>query len=263
MGLVDIRRLTVEFRTRKGPFRAVEDVDISVREGEFVCIVGPSGCGKSTILNCIAGYVRPSTGEVVVDGKVVEGPGRDRVMVFQEFVLFPWRTVRGNVEFGLEMAKVPVRERRDVAQRFIDLVGLRGHEDKYPYQLSGGMKQRVALARALAVDPRILLLDEPFGALDAQTRLIMQEELIRIWQETGKTVLFVTHSVNEAIYLGDRIVVLTAVPGRVRTVVDVPMQRPRDRTSPEFVSLFGRIEAELREEAMRVLDIERVGRPNK
>ncbi|HAM55971.1 MAG TPA: ABC transporter ATP-binding protein [Candidatus Rokubacteria bacterium] len=204
---------------------ALEAMSLSVRDREFVSILGPSGCGKSTFLYIVAGFIQASGGEVLVDGRPVTGPGRDRGIVFQEYALFPWQTVLGNVMYGLREGDAREREAR--AREFITKVGLGGFERHYPRELSGGMKQRVALARTLAYDPDILLMDEPFGALDTQTRLLMQEELLRIWEANQKTILFVTHSVDEAVVLSDRIVVMTARPGTVKKSVEVPFGRPR------------------------------------
>jgi NitT/TauT family transport system ATP-binding protein len=211
--------------------RTVEVLDLerlTVRDGEFVTIVGPSGCGKTTLLHVLGGFVRPDAGRVRVHGRDVAGPGPDRGMVFQEFALFPWRTVAGNVGWGLEVRGASRTERAAVVDRFLDLTGLREFRDHLPGELSGGMKQRVALARVLAFDPEVLLMDEPFGSLDAQTREAMQDELTRIWEQTGKTIVFVTHDIEEAVYLGDRVVVLTARPARVREEVAIDLARPRD-----------------------------------
>jgi NitT/TauT family transport system ATP-binding protein len=216
-----------------------------------VCLLGPSGCGKTTVLRIVAGLERKSAGRVVVQGRDVVSAGSNRGMVFQEFALFPWRTVRRNIEFGLEINKVPVERRQEISSNLIRLVGLAGFEDAHPRQLSGGMKQRVGIARALASDPAVLLMDEPFGSLDAQTRNLMQRELLRIWVTTKKTIMFVTHSVDEAVFLADRIVVMTARPGKVREVIEVNLQRPRDRTSKEFISVRGKVLAELDEEFER------------
>jgi NitT/TauT family transport system ATP-binding protein len=203
-------------------FTALDDVSIDVRAGEFLTIVGPSGCGKSTLLDLVAGLEKPTRGRILVDGEEVGGPGLDRGIVFQQYALFPWRTARGNVEFGLAAKGVERRERAALAQRYLELVGLTGFEDRHPHELSGGMKQRVAIARALAFDPDVLLMDEPFGALDAQTRESLQTELLRIWQQTGKTIVFITHGIDEAVYLGQRVAVMSSRPGRITHVVDIP-----------------------------------------
>jgi NitT/TauT family transport system ATP-binding protein len=199
---------------------ALDDVSLEVREREFVALLGPSGCGKSTLLYLIGGFLPVETGRILIDGKPVAGPGPDRGIVFQHFALFPWKTVRANILYGLERAGLPRDERERRAQAYIDLVGLKGFEDSYPSQLSGGMKQRTALARTLAFDPQILLMDEPFGALDAQTRSLMQAELLGIWQRTPKTVIFVTHDVQEAVYLADRVAVMSVRPGRIKAIVE-------------------------------------------
>ncbi|MDQ7859679.1 MAG: ABC transporter ATP-binding protein [Armatimonadota bacterium] len=217
---------------------ALQDINLTIGANEFVSVVGRSGCGKTTLLNLIAGLLRPTEGEVCIDGRRVEGPGPDRGMVFQHSALFPWLTAIENVEFGPRNLGVPRDRRRALARELIDLVRLRGFEDKYPRELSGGMKQRVAIARALATDPEILLMDEPFGALDELTRAEMQEELLRIWGARRKTVVFVTHSIMEAIYLSDRVVVLSPHPGRVRREVPIPMPRPRQRSSTEFMAYY-------------------------
>jgi NitT/TauT family transport system ATP-binding protein len=222
------------------PVTALQNFNVTVNEGEFVSIVGPSGCGKSTFLNVLLGLIPPNSGEMAVNGKRVTGPGQDRAMVFQEFGLLPWRSVMGNIELGLELRGVSANERRPVCQKFIDMVGLTGFESHYPHELSGGMKQRVGIARALATDPEVLLMDEPFAALDAQTRDIMQAELLRIWAAARKTVLFVTHQIEEAVYLSDRIIIMTKRPGRAKKIVDVPLSRPRDyemRVTQEFNDL--------------------------
>ena len=243
--ILEIHDLKKAFPKKKGEMVAIADFDLSVKDGEFVCILGPSGCGKTTILRIIAGLETQSAGKILLNGKEISGPGSDRGMVFQEFALFPWRTVRRNVEFGLELKGVPPEERRVRTQKFIDLVGLKGFEDYHPYQLSGGMKQRVGIARALANEPAILLMDEPFGALDAQTRNLMQKELLRIWSETKKTVIFITHSVDEALFLADRIVVMTARPSSIGEIYEIKWERPRDRGSPEFATLRKQILAQL------------------
>jgi NitT/TauT family transport system ATP-binding protein len=235
----------------RAPVTALKDFNVTVEEGEFVSIVGPSGCGKSTFLNVLLGLIPPVSGEMAINGKRVEGPGQDRAMVFQEFGLLPWRTVLNNVELGLELRGVPTAERRPTCQKFIEMVGLSGFEGHYPHELSGGMKQRVGIARALASDPEVLLMDEPFAALDAQTRDIMQAELLRIWQEAKKTVLFVTHQIEEAVYLSDRVIVMTKRPGRTKKIVDIPLPRPRDyemRVTQEFNDLKLQLWNELKDE---------------
>ncbi len=219
------------------PTVALEEATFSVDEGEFVAILGPSGCGKSTVLNIVAGFLRPTAGRILLEGRGVAAPGSDRGVVFQEHALFPWMRVLENVTFGLRLKGVPQRERLEAGRRFVDLVGLTGFERHWPRQLSGGMKQRVAIARALANDPKVLLMDEPFGALDAQTRRMMQDELVKIWATTKKTCLFVTHSIEEALLLADRVITMTARPGRVKAVQPVPLPRPRDDGSAEFVAL--------------------------
>src|SRR3954464_2316379 len=224
----------------RSPVRALQNLDIDIQEGEFLSIVGPSGCGKSTFLNVLLGLIRPDSGEIRMDGKPLAGPGTDRAMVFQEFGLLPWRTVQHNVELGLELKGLPSDARRQVSQPLIETVGLAGFEGHYPHELSGGMKQRVGLARALATDPQVLLMDEPFAALDAQTRDIMQVELLRIWQQARKTVLFVTHQIEEAVYLSDRVMVMTKRPGQAKKLFDIPLPRPRDyemRVTPQFNDL--------------------------
>jgi NitT/TauT family transport system ATP-binding protein len=250
--LIVARRVSLTFKPKdRDPVTALKDFDLVVQRGEFVSIVGPSGCGKSTFLNIVLGLIRPDAGEVRLNGREVTGPGQERAMVFQEFGLLPWRTVQANVELGLELKGVPAAERRKRATELIQLVGLAGFERHYPHELSGGMKQRVGLARALATDPEVLLMDEPFAALDAQTRDLMQAELLQIWERTRKTVLFVTHSIEEAAYLSDRVIVMTARPGRTKHVVEVGLHRPRDyemRLTPEFNELKARIWASLKEE---------------
>jgi NitT/TauT family transport system ATP-binding protein len=207
--------------------RALDGVTIAIADGEFVSIVGPSGCGKTTFLSVVDGLIPATAGRILVDGVAVTRPGPDRAVVFQDASLLPWRTVLGNVLYGLECIGVPRREARERGMHFVNLVGLEGFEHNYPYELSGGMQQRVNLARALVMDPKILLMDEPFAALDAQTREAMQEELLRIWKAAGKTVLFITHQIDEAIFLSDRVIVFSARPGRVRESVPVDIERPR------------------------------------
>ena len=208
--------------------RAVLDIErFSVREGEFVTVIGPSGCGKSTFLHIMGGFIPADAGAIRVYGKEVSGPGPDRGMMFQEFALFPWKTVAGNVAWGLEAQGTPKSQVKEIVEKYLDIIGLADFRNHYPAELSGGMKQRVALARVLAFDPKVLLMDEPFGALDAQTRETMQEEVTRLWERTRKTIVFVTHDIEEAVFLGDRVVVLTARPGRIREEVKVDLPRPR------------------------------------
>ena len=225
--------------------RALSDVSLSVREGEFCCIVGPSGCGKTTLLRTIAGLEDADSGTIRVDGDRVTEPGLDRGMVFQEYALFPWRTVRGNIRFGLDRPACDCPDCEGRIRELVDLVGLSDFEDAYPKELSGGMKQRVGIARALAVDPEILLLDEPFGSLDARTRDRLHDELLDIWAETQQTVVFVTHDIDEAVKLADRIVILDDEPGTVQSTVSIDVDRPRERTSHEFVDYVARIRDEL------------------
>jgi ABC-type nitrate/sulfonate/bicarbonate transport system ATPase subunit len=234
------------------PTPALLDIDLDVAEREFVCILGPSGCGKSTLLNIVAGFLAPGAGRVLVDGRPVTAPGADRGVVFQEYVLFPWLTVAGNVEFGPALQGVPAAERRRVVARYLELVGLAAHADKFPVQLSGGMKQRVAIARALANNPSIILMDEPFGALDAQTREVLQDELSRIQRVEHKTILFVTHSIREAVYLADRVVVMTSAPGRIKQVFAVKLPEIRDRFAPEFTQYESDITRVVKEEVAKV-----------
>nr|WP_276272355.1 ABC transporter ATP-binding protein [Halomicroarcula sp. GDY20] len=238
---VRIQSVDKQFEGANGPIQALSDVSFDVQDGEFVCIVGPSGCGKTTLFRIIAGLEPSTGGQVFLDGDPVTEPGPDLGLVFQEYHLFPWRTVAGNVGFGLEQQGVDESTRQDRVQSLVDLVGLDGFEDSYPRDLSGGMKQRVALARALALDPGLLLMDEPFGAVDAQTKKMLQDELLDIWDETGKTVLFVTHDVEEAVKLADRVVVMAKEPGRVREIVDVDVERPRQRSDEAFSRHYERL----------------------
>jgi len=213
----------------------LENIDLEVGDGEFVCVLGPSGCGKSTLLSAMAGFLRPTSGEIRIDGQVVRGPDPRRIFVFQERGVFPWLTVEGNIGFGL--AKLSRRERAQRLDHYIKMVGLEGFEKSYPHELSGGMKQRVEVARALAVNPDVLFLDEPFGALDSITRMIMRGELLRIWQAERKTILFVTHDIDEAVQLADRVVVMSARPGRIQQIVPIDIPHPRDISSPRYLAL--------------------------
>lgn len=224
-----------------GAFTALDNVNLSIEEGEFLCLLGPSGCGKSTLLNLIAGFDKTSKGQILVDGQAVNFPSMERVTIFQNYGLLPWRNVLRNVTLGLEAKGLSDKMCRQIASTYLELVGLTSYQKHHPAQLSGGMQQRVALARALAVDPEILLMDEPFGALDAMTRMTMQDEIERIWQEKKKTIVFVTHDIEEAVFLADRIVIMTPGPGRIKTVIEVPLSRKRDRTSPDFLKIRDRI----------------------
>jgi NitT/TauT family transport system ATP-binding protein len=232
---LEVRGLNMTFRTEESEVRVLEDVALDVREGEFVCILGPSGCGKSTLLNILAGFLEPTSGSVRIDAEEVRGPDPRRIFVFQERGVFPWLTVEGNIGFGL--GKLPREERERRIARYIGLVGLGGFEKAYPHELSGGMKQRVEVARALAVNPDVLLLDEPFGALDSITRLVMRGELLRIWQAEQKTILFVTHDIEESVQLADRVVVMTARPARIRRIVPIDLPHPRDLSSRRYLEL--------------------------
>ena len=233
---IEIRDVTLNYDTPGGKVQGVKDISFSIAPSEFVCIVGPSGCGKSTLLNIIAGFLTPAAGEIRIDGKPVTGQGMDRGVVFQDFAqLFPWRTALGNVTFGLEMKGVGKDEREKIAHEQLRLVKLEKFTASYPHHLSGGMQQRVAIARALAYNPAVLLMDEPFAALDALTRDEMQRLLAEVWRETRKTVIYVTHNVAEAVYLADRVVVMSPHPGTVKTEVKIPLERPRDPLSTEFV----------------------------
>ena len=246
---------TFPARAGRAPTRALEPTDLAVGDNDFVTILGPSGCGKSALLRIVAGLDRPTSGRVMLDGREVTGPGADRGMVFQSYTLFPWLTVRENIAFGLCERGVSQAERNKVADRFIQQVGLSGFENHWPKQLSGGMQQRTAIARALANDPKILLLDEPFGALDNQTRALMQEMLLGIWERDQKTVLFVTHDIEEAIFLGSRVIVMSARPGRIKAEIAVDLPHPRSykiKTSAEFVALKERLVEEIRTEALKV-----------
>ena len=228
-----------------GSTQALADVSFSVAEGEFCCVVGPSGCGKTTLLRAVAGLDDPDGGSILVGGDPVTGPGLDRGMVFQEYALFPWRTVRGNIRFGLDRPACDCPDCGARVRELVDLVGLDGFEDAYPKELSGGMKQRVGIARALAPDPEILLMDEPFGSVDAQTRDRLHAELLDIWTQTGQTVVFVTHDIDEAVTLADRVVVMDTDPGTVQSTFSIGLERPRERTSRDFVNHVARIRDEL------------------
>jgi len=235
--LVEIKDLNVVYRSDDKTTVAVDDLSFDIKKGELVSIVGPSGCGKSTILRCISGLLQPTSGEIRIGGNLCTTAGSDRGMVFQDFALFPWRSVRQNVEFGLEIAGVPKEERRERSDRYLKAMGLLDFADSRIHELSGGMKQRVGIARAMIMHPAVILMDEPFGALDAQTRNILQESLVKVLKNSSRTIVFVTHSVDEALFLSDRVLVLSKRPATVHTIVNVPGDRPRDRGSPEFIKL--------------------------
>jgi ABC-type nitrate/sulfonate/bicarbonate transport system ATPase subunit len=254
---LSLRGLAKRYATADGrTIEALLPVDLEITPGEFLVVVGPSGCGKSTLLNILAGLTAPSAGEAWVGDIRVEGPDIDRGMVFQDYALFPWLDVIGNVEFGLERKRIPRRERRGIAMRYLEMVGLTDFAEKRPRELSGGMKQRVAIARTFATEPSIIFMDEPFGALDALTRRHLQHQLLRIWQQHRKTVVFITHSVVEAIYLADRVVLMTARPGRIKTVLKIELPHPRDPTSDEFRSIERRVYADLDEELVKSFRME-------
>jgi NitT/TauT family transport system ATP-binding protein len=245
------------YKNSRGSFTpALQNIDLEIEQGEFVTIVGPSGCGKSTLLHLLAGLDRPTTGEITVDGSPVKGPGTDRILLFQELGLFPWLNVRQNVEFGLKMAGVSKQERKDRARHFIRMVHLSHFEDYFMHQLSGGMRQRVALARSLALKPKILLMDEPFAALDAQTRDMLHDELERLWKETAPTIVFVTHNVREAVRLGDRVLLMSFRPGRIKSQFRVALDRPRHVEDSEVAHLSKEILGQLREEIDRSFNAE-------
>ena len=255
-GHIEVKGFGLRYETLEGAMPAVTDVDLDVRPGEFVSIIGPSGCGKSTLLNALAGFLKPTVGSVCVDGEPVCGPSAERGVVFQQYSLFPWKTVRENVEFGLKMKGMGKAQRRAAARTLLGLAGLLAFENHYPDRLSGGMKQRVGIVRALATGPRILLLDEPFGALDAQTRTIMQQILTNMWQKLKTSVLFITHDIDEAIYLSDRVYVMTARPGRIKAEIVVPLARPRDPSvilSSEFLALRRGLMSLIREESLKAM----------
>lgn len=248
--------VTKHFETRRGRLKVLDRVSLSVQRGEFLCLLGPSGCGKSTLFNIIAGLEEPDSGEVLVEGEPISGPGPDRVVVFQDGALFPWLTALGNVEFGLSLQNIPRAERRERALAALDMVRLARFRDAYIHELSGGMRQRVAIARALALEPKLLLMDEPFAALDAQTRNMMHEELQRIWARTGQTIIFVTHNVSEAIRLGDRIAVLSFRPGRVRREVTLQHPRPRKADDPRLLEIRTFLVRDLRSDVEAAMEEE-------
>src|SRR5579875_436063 len=262
MTKISVRNVAKTFPVRTAPTQiaAIEGVSFDVEPGEFFVLVGPSGCGKSTLLDLIAGLTTPAAGEVLLDGRPITGPGLDRGVVFQQYALFPWRTAQANVEFGLEMKGLNRGQRAERAREVLELVGLAQFADRYPHELSGGMKQRVAIARSLAYEPDVLLMDEPYAALDAQTRESLQDELLGIWRRTGTTVVFITHGIDEAVYLGQRVGVMTSRPGRIKQFVDVQLDEPSDdtdlRSTPQFIRKRREIWALLHDEVLRAADIE-------
>ncbi len=256
-GVIEINDVAVIFGKGSEALTAVETTNLSISAGQFTCILGPSGCGKSTLLNCVAGYVKPTSGKITVDGKLVEKPGQDRGMVFQQYSLLPWKTVHDNVAFGPRMTGKDRVQASSIANTFLNLVGLTAFANRYPGELSGGMQQRVGIARALANYPSVLLMDEPFGALDAQTRLMMQENLLNIWHDVPTTVLFVTHDVDEAIFLADRVLVMSAAPGQIIDDIEVALPRPRApemATDPLFVDLKRHCLERIRAESLRAFE---------
>ncbi|KRE07917.1 ABC transporter ATP-binding protein [Bacillus sp. Root239] len=242
-------------------FTALQDINLEVKTGEFMVIVGPSGCGKSTLLDLLGGLTKPTSGKILIDGKPITGPNLDRGIVFQQYALFPWKTAQANIEFGLEAKGISKAERSEQARYYLSLVGLSGFENRYPHELSGGMKQRIAIARSLAYDPDVLLMDEPFAALDAQTRETLQSELLSIWEKTKKTIVFITHGIDEAVYLGQRVAVMTSRPGQIKQVIDVPFDSRASeedlRSNPEFSKIRHRIWTLLREEVLKAQELER------
>ena len=256
MARLRVSNVSKQFTGRNGRLQALKDIDLEINDGEFLCIVGPSGCGKTTLLNIIAGLENVYKGRIIHNGEFVNSTGPDRVVIFQELGLFPWLTVIKNVEFGLKMKKVPAGSRRETAMKFLDMVNLLKFKDAHIHELSGGMKQRVALARALAMDPEVLLMDEPFTALDAQTRDILHDELQKIWQQTGKTIIFVTHNVREAVCLGDRVVVMSSQPGRIKASFDIDLPRPRQIEDSGVMDIVRPILKELRFEIQKSFEEE-------
>ena len=255
-GHIEVRDFSLSYETIDGSVEAVINTHIHVKPGEFVSIVGPSGCGKSTFLNAVAGFLKPTTGTITVDGERVNGPSAERGMVFQQYSLFPWKTVRENVEFGLKMRGMQRSQRERAARTLLGIAGLEAFEKHYPERLSGGMKQRVGIVRALATGPKVLLLDEPFGALDAQTRVIMQQILTNMWRRLKISVLFVTHDIDEAIFLSDRVYCMTARPGSIKAEIPIPLERPRQQSmmmSSEFLALRRGLMSLIREESLKAM----------
>lgn len=241
---IQVKNVTKIYTQNAVNAKALEDANLEIKQGEFICLLGPSGCGKTTLLNLIAGFEKPTEGEILLDGQIVNEPSIKYVTIFQNYGLLPWRTVQGNVELGLESLGYDKAKIRKIAEEYIELVGLSLFKKHHPYQLSGGMQQRVAIARALAVDPDIIFMDEPFGALDAMTRMKMQDEISGIWEKKKKTILFVTHDIDESVFLADRIVIMTPHPGKIKSIINVPLARKRDRTHPDFLTIRDKVFAE-------------------
>lgn len=241
---IKVEDVSKQYIQNNKSFQAMEHVSLNIKKGEFICLLGPSGCGKTTLLNSIAGFEGVSSGRITIDGKEVTEPSNKNVTIFQNYGLLPWRTVQKNVELGLEGKKFAKKERAEIADKFINIVGLSEFSKSHPNQLSGGMQQRVAIARALAVDPDIIFMDEPFGALDALTRLKMQDEISGIWENQKKTIIFVTHDIEESVFLADRVIIMTPNPGKIKSIINVPLARKRDRTSLDFLKIRDRIFAE-------------------
>ncbi|MBE1442301.1 ABC transporter ATP-binding protein [Paenibacillus sp. OAS669] len=252
---IEIRQLSKVYKGRTGDVTALQNTDLTIGQNEFVCVVGPSGCGKTTLLNIIAGLEDATSGSVKVDGVEVKGPGKERGVVFQQYALFPWKTVLKNVEFGLKLRGLNKQERRETAEKYLEIVGLKDFAHAYPKELSGGMKQRVAIARAYAVQPEVLLMDEPFGALDAQTRAQLQEELLKTWQTEKKTCFFITHDVEEAVILAQKVIIMSARPGRIKEIIDVDIPYPRDQATKldeRFVQIKNEIWSKVYREYLEV-----------
>ncbi|CAM4460294.1 MAG: ABC transporter ATP-binding protein [Paenibacillus macerans] len=252
---IEIDNLSKVYQGRSGPVTALQNTQLAIGQNEFVCVVGPSGCGKTTLLNIIAGLENATTGTVKVENRIVTGPGKERGVVFQQYALFPWKTVLKNVEFGLKLRGLGAKERRERAEKYLELVGLKDFANAYPKELSGGMKQRVAIARAYAVEPEVLLMDEPFGALDAQTRAQLQEELLKTWEKEKRTIFFITHDVEEAVILAQRVIIMSARPGRIKEMIDVDIPYPRTqetKLSDRFVEIKNEIWSKVYKEYMDV-----------
>ncbi|MFX3632530.1 MAG: ABC transporter ATP-binding protein [Candidatus Pristimantibacillus sp.] len=256
-----IKRNLGHLKEASQPISVLQNINLDVKQGEFMVIVGPSGCGKSTLLDLLAGLTKPNSGQILLDGEPITGPNLDRGIVFQQYALFPWKTALANVEFGLEIKGVGRKKRREIALEYIKLVGLAGFENRYPHELSGGMKQRIAIARSLAYDPEVLLMDEPFAALDAQTRETLQSELLRIWEATKKTIIFITHGIEEAVFLGQRVAIMSSRPGRIKEIIEIPFQARNSeedlRSNPEFVKLRHQVWDLLKDEVQRAQEQEK------